>query len=471
MSQSAELQDFVEKIDGKPILVYGLGRSGLSAANALKSAGAHIIVGDDNDANLEKAQGNNFALLDMDNDDFSKFAFLLLSPGIPFTHPAPHNVVKKAQDADIEIICDVELFSRIYPQIKTIGVTGTNGKSTTSSLIHYVLNETGKTALLGGNIGTPVFDLKVKNKNTWVVLELSSFQIDLCPNFRPDISVLLNITPDHIDRHGSLENYCAVKEKITQISKNEDYNIAIICSDDARTQKIHERAQSLGLRKVVEISTERAVDDGVYVMGDVLHDTMGEGDEQYGGLEKIQSLKGMHNYQNAAAAFAAIKSCNVAPSDIWHAMSTFPGLNHRQYLVRTINGVTYINDSKSTNAASAAVALGCRNNVYWVVGGRKKKNGLEGLEVFFPRIKHAFLIGESTEDFAAWFDKYGMEYTRCYSLENAISNAHKMAQENRGQPGGAGTVLLSPACASFDQFDSFEHRGDAFAQIVTALDE
>ncbi|MGH1455877.1 MAG: UDP-N-acetylmuramoyl-L-alanine--D-glutamate ligase [Alphaproteobacteria bacterium] len=471
MSHSAELKDFVEKLDGAPILIFGLGRSGMSSAKVLKAAGANIIVGDDNANNLEKARKAGFDLLDLKTADCSKFAFLLLSPGIPFTHPTPHEVVKRAQDADIEIICDVELFSRVYPKINTIGVTGTNGKSTTSSLINYVLNETGKKALLGGNIGTPVFDLKVKDENTWVVIEMSSFQIDLCPNFRPDISVLLNISPDHIDRHGSMENYCAVKEKIIQISQNEEYNLAVICSDDPHTQKIYDRAKGLRLRNIYEISTDKEIHNGVYVSDDVLHDAIDGGDEQYGGLDKVQSLKGAHNYQNAAAAFAVVKLCGVAPSDIWHAMQSFPGLNHRQYLVRTINGVTYINDSKSTNAASAAVALGCRNNVYWIVGGRKKKNGLEGLEEFFPRIKHAFLIGESTEDFAQWFDKYGMEYTRCYDLKKALSESHEMAQKNRGQPGGAGTVLLSPACASFDQFDSFEHRGDVFTQIVTALDE
>jgi UDP-N-acetylmuramoylalanine--D-glutamate ligase len=471
MAKSSELQKFVENLNGKPVLVYGLGKSGSSCAKALKAAGASVTIGDDNADNIKKLKRHAFDILDIETADFSQFAFLLLSPGIPFTHPEPHIVVKKAAEADLEIICDIELFSRVHPDIRTIGVTGTNGKSTTSSLITYILNKCGKPAVLGGNIGTPVFDLKVKDNKTWVVVEVSSFQIDLCPQYRPDISVLLNVTPDHIDRHGSIENYCAVKERITEVSQREDYNAAVICTDDSRTKKIYDRAKDLGLRKIIEVSTVSKIDGGVYLIDNVLHDAIDGDDNKFGGIEKVQSLKGVHNHQNAVSAFAVAKLCGLASGDIWHAMQDFPGLNHRQYLVRTINGVTYINDSKSTNAASAAVALGCRNNVYWIVGGRKKKTGLDGLEEFFPKIKHAFLIGESTEDFADWFDKYFMDYTRCFDLESALSAAHEMAQKNRGQPGGAGSVLLSPACASFDQFDSFEHRGDVFSEMVEGLSE
>ncbi len=471
MATSSEIQKFVDNLNGKPVLVYGLGKSGSSTAKALKSAGASVTIGDDNADNIEKLKKHKFDILDIETTDLSKFSFLLLSPGVPLTHPTPHDVVKKAKDADIEVICDIELFSRIYPDIHTIGITGTNGKSTTCSLITYILNECGKPALLGGNIGTPVFDLEIKDKKTWLVVEVSSFQMDLCPKFRPDISVLLNITPDHIDRHGNMENYCAVKERIIDVAPREDYNIAIICSDDEYTQKIYSRAKEIGLRNVVQTSTVSKLDNGVYALDNVVHDAMDNADEQYGGIEKLQSLKGVHNQQNAIAAFATAKSCGIPASDIWSAIQKFPGLNHRQFLVRTMNGVTYVNDSKSTNAAAAAVALGCRNNVYWIVGGRKKKNGLEGLEEFFPHIKHAFLIGESTEDFADWFDKYFMDYTRCYDLDKALKAAHEMAQKNRGQPGGAGVVLLSPACASFDQFDSFEHRGDTFANMVEDLSE
>ena len=463
----SEIKDFIKGLGGKPILVFGLGKSGLSSINALKKAGATIVAGDDRADNIAQARKLGVEILSESSRNFSEYAFLLLSPGIPLTHPKPHNIVVKAQAADLDIICDIELFSRIYPKQKTIGVTGTNGKSTTSTLIGSVLSECGIPSQLGGNIGTAVFDLKTGDVNSWLVLEISSFQMDLCPNFRPDISVVLNITPDHIDRHGDIEHYMEVKERITEIARSDEYNASIICSDDPYTKRIYSRAAELALREVVEVSTLSNLEGGVSVVDNILYD----GEDAIGDLSEIPALQGVHNYQNAACAYAALRKVGLEKQQIYNAMTNFAGLNHRQYLVRTINGVSYVNDSKSTNAASAAVALDCRQNIYWIVGGRQKKTGLDGLEEFFSHIKHAFLIGDATEDFAHWFDKYAIEYTRCYNLDTAMSASHKMAQENRGQPGGAGCVLLSPACASFDQFKSFEERGDKFAELVGALEE
>ncbi|PCJ98525.1 MAG: UDP-N-acetylmuramoyl-L-alanine--D-glutamate ligase [Zetaproteobacteria bacterium] len=466
-----EIANFVETLCGKPVLVFGLGRTGLSVVKTLKKAGATIVVGDDNMQSLLSVKDMDVEILEGNDREFSDYAFLILSPGIPLTHPKPHDVVLRAQEADIEIICDIELFYRIFPDRKTVGVTGTNGKSTTTTLIHHILHECGKTVQLGGNIGTPVLELDVSDENAWTVLEISSFQMDLCPSFRPDISVVLNLTPDHIDRHGDMEHYMEVKERIVELSKSSTHNVAVICNDDVHTQRIYDRAKELSLRTVTEISTLKPLSDGVYVEGEYLYDHLEEEVVKIGDLSSIPSLRGIHNYQNAACAYAVLRKIGVGSTDIWAAMNTFPGLNHRQYLVRTINGVSYVNDSKSTNAAAAAVALGCWQNVYWIVGGRQKKTGLDGLEEFFPCLKHTFLIGEATEDFADWFDKYGLDYTRCFNLEKAVAEAHEMAQENRGQPGGAGVVLLSPACASFDQFKSFEDRGDKFAAFVNALEE
>jgi len=465
------LETFVSSLHGKPFLIYGLGRSGMATATALKTAGAKVVLGDDNNENLEKAKGLGFDVLEKTKYQMPDYAFLVLSPGIPLTHPKPHNIVEQANAADIEILCDIELFARIYPEANTIGVTGTNGKSTTSALIHYALQESGKKTALGGNIGTPVFAIEQPDADTWVVLEISSFQIDLCPTFRPDIAVILNLTPDHIDRHGTMENYCDVKEKLSEISKNSAYNTAIICTDDTYTQKIHARAKDLELRKIIEVSAERAISFGVYVENETLYSALEGAPQSVGEVAPLLNLKGGHNHQNIASAYATLCEVGLEPEQIFKNIEKFPGLNHRQFLVRTISGITYINDSKATNAASSAVALGCRENVYWIVGGRQKKNGIDGLETFFPRIKHAFLIGESTEDFASWFDKYGVEYTRCYDLEKATNAAHDMAQKNRGQPGGSGAVLLSPACASFDQFSSFEDRGNQFAELVKFLEE
>ena len=470
----SKVKSFVKTLSDKPVLVYGLGKSGNACVNALSKAGANIVIGDDEFDNINKFSGRkNVSALDLYSQDFGKFAFLLLSPGISLTHPEPHDVVKKAKEAGLEIICDIELFSRIYPDIKTIGITGTNGKSTTSALVVHILKQSGERAVLGGNIGTAVFDIEVeKDMPEWLVLEISSFQIDLCPVFRPDIAVIINITPDHLDRHGNMEHYTDVKERLIELgSLNSDDAYAIICSDDEYTLRIYERAKDINLREITEVSTKKRLDNGVYVKDAILLDTTDGEVKTIVDLSKFPSLKGQHNYQNSACAYAAAKNAGIETADILEGFESFPGLNHRQFLVRTINGVGYINDSKATNAASAAMALGAQNNVYWIVGGRKKKTGLDGLEGFFPQIKHAFLIGESTEDLADWFDKYGMEYTRCFTLENAVVKAHNMAQGNRGQPGGTGVVLLSPACASFDQYDSFEHRGNHFTEIVNALDE
>ncbi len=482
----SKIEDFVKSLNGKPVLIFGLGRSGLSCANALKAAGANIVVGDDNVLS-SRAKSRDLKIsplpavgrddiagmetLDLPNDDLSRYAYLVLSPGISLTHPKPHDIVEKAIAANLDIIGDIELFSLIYPDIKTIGVTGTNGKSTTTALIHHILSECGIKAQLGGNIGTPVFELDLSDENQWLVLELSSFQIDLCPTFRPDIAVILNLTPDHLDRHGDMDHYAEVKERITELSNRSDYNIAIICSDDPHTQKIYERAKDLNLREVIEVSTLKTMIGGVYVAGDILFDETGDSPAEIGDLSLIPNLSGIHNYQNAACAYIAALKSGLEQGQIWQALKSFRGLNHRQYHVRTINGVDYINDSKATNAASSAVAISCRDNIYWIVGGRQKKTGLEGLEEFFVHIKHAFLIGESSDDFAAWLDNYGVEYSKCDELERAVNAAHIMAQENRGQPRGAGVVLLSPACASFDQFKSFEDRGDKFIEIVKGLDE
>lgn len=451
------IKDFTATLK-KPVLVYGLGKSGASTVKALRKADAEIVIGDDNADNLKK-----FKNLEIyDDQDLSKFEFLILSPGIPFTHPEPHAVVKKAQEAGIEIICDIELFMRIYPDVHTIGVTGTNGKSTTSALINHIINNCDLTAALAGNIGKAIFDVNMTKKPDWLVLEMSSFQIDLCPTFRPDIGVIMNVTPDHIDRHGTIENYAAVKARLIEGRENSSHNRAVICTDDDYTKNMEHHD-----RVFIEVSATRALENGVSVHDNVLT----EDGDFIGNLENVATLKGGHNAQNAAAAFAATRSCGLSRENIWKAIESFPGLNHRQFLVRTINGVAYVNDSKSTNAAAAAVALGRRENIYWIVGGRRKKTGLDGLEDFFGCIKHAFIIGEATDDFSDWFNKYGVDYSKSFTLEKAVRDAHQMAQDNRGQPGGAGLVLLSPACASFDQFESFEHRGDVFTDLVKGLIE
>lgn len=469
-----DLKKLKEELEDKPVLIFGMGKTGNALVKVLQKAKIPVVIGDDNPDALKNIKGKDIEILQGRNYDFSKLGALLLSPGIPLTHPEPHWTVKAAQESGVEVIGDIELFSRALVGHKTIGVTGTNGKSTTVSLIHHILKTCGVHTELGWNIGRPVFEMDVSKEDTAIVLELSSFQIDLCPTFRPDIAVLLNLSPDHIDRHGSMEHYAEVKERITELppsAPGHKEGRAIIATDDEYCRKIYQRAKELALRKITEVSCGKELSDGIFTKEGILYEAINGKVLEIGDLTEIRALKGTHNYQNAACAYAALRAAGLEAEPIFEAMQSFPGLQHRQFFVRAINGVAYVNDSKATNAAASAVALACNSNIYWIVGGRKKKTGLDGLEEYFGNIKHAFLIGESSEDFAAWFDKYGMDYTRCGTLEKAVEQAHNMAQENRGQPGGAGVVLLSPACASFDQYKNFEERGDIFSDLVEALTE
>lgn len=429
----------------RPVVIYGMGKTGKSVLKALHKAGASLIVGDDNPKKLENITLENIAgqnaqridILNIEKQDFSKAAFLVLSPGIALDYPSPHKIVQKANRAGLEIISDIELFSRIYPYIKTIGLTGTNGKSTSVSLISHILTQAGVKNALGGNIGTPVFDLDISDKK-WLVLEMSSYQIDLCPSFRPDIAAILNITPDHIDRHGSMENYVAAKARLFEGS-----GVAVICTDDEYTKAISENLENTGnSRELVEVNCANSSH-----------------------IDNCGISNNNINRQNAACAYAILRKTGLSEDEIINSMASFPGLAHRQYLLRTINKVEYINDSKATNSASTASALGRWDNIYWIAGGRKKQTGLEGLEKFKSRIKHVFLIGESAIEFASWCERHDIDFLICNKMDKAVDKAHIMAQNS--DVGGA--VLLSPACASFDQYESFEKRAEHFTRLVEAL--
>ena len=416
-----DVTPFVKSLNNRQVAIFGLGLSGLATLKALVQGGAKVIAWDDKQETRDAAEDAGATCLRLDTDILSGCACLILSPGVPLTHPEPHEVVKAANESNIEIIGDLEILHRCLKNQKeyghkTIGITGTNGKSTTTALLTHTLNACGVSAMMGGNIGVPVLQMNPPKANTVFVLEMSSYQIDLCPTFRPDIGVLLNITPDHIDRHGTFENYAAIKHRML----------------DGAGYAIN--AENLPLPAT-----------------------------------NFPLLPGDHNKQNIAATLAVCEHLGIDHDAAIAAIKTFPGLPHRQFLIRTINGVAYINDSKATNAEAAAKALSSHHNIYWIVGGQAKDGGLNGLEEYKGHIKHAFLIGESSNDFASWMDDQSIEYTSCQTIDNAITHAHEMAQSNKGQPGGAGCVLLSPACASWDQFKSFEHRGDVFTKLVEGL--
>ena len=453
-----DVKKFVDTLDGKPVAVLGLGISNIAAVKALLKAGASVVAWDDRE---ENRAGVDAPMADLAQEYLGAYACLVLAPGIAHDHPA----VRLAKDAGVEILCDIEILHRCGHGCKTVGITGTNGKSTTTALIGHILNENGIKAAVGGNIGKPVLDLMLPPKDGVIVMEMSSFQLELCPAFAPDIAVHLNLSPDHLDRHGTMEGYAEAKMRIFRGPGK-----AVIGTDDEWSTKLFKIVAESGARECFPIATSGILKDGVYVENSMLCEAM-YGDPVEIGEMNMASLPGVHNHQNAAAAYTAARLLGLEPEAIMAAMQTFPGLEHRQYLVRTINGVAYVNDSKATNAAAAGRALASYKNIYWIAGGRPKEGGLNGLEPYVGHIRHAFLIGEAMDDFGTWLDNHGVTHHFCTTLDIAVAEAHRLAQSERGQPGGTGMVLLSPACASFDQFKSFEQRGDRFTALVNVLKE
>ena len=380
---------------------------------------------------------------------------------MPYTFK-PHPVVVNAQKHDVEIIGDIELLHRVGDNLKTIGITGTNGKSTTTALMVHALNTCGMKALMGGNIGRPVFDLDLPADNEVLVLEISSYQMDLCPTFRPDIAVLLNITPDHLDRHGSMEEYIAAKEKILG-----GEGAAVIAVDDDFTQTLFDTSFSMGQRKTFPVSTNLPIVEGHYVSnGKLFENTKGE-DIELADLNNLETLRGVHNHQNALCVYRVLRELGLPHDQIIDSFKTYPGLVHRQYLVRKIGQVTYINDSKATNAEAAAKALSSYENIYWILGGVPKDGGLRGLNQFASKIKKAYVIGKNTKEFAQWLADHDIEHEQSGTMDKAVQQAHQEAQT----AGEEANVVLSPACASFDQYSSFEKRGDAFVEFVQQLEQ
>jgi UDP-N-acetylmuramoylalanine--D-glutamate ligase len=462
-----DLTRYKETLDGKPVAVLGLGLSGMASVVALRAAGIEVTAWDDREESRNAAATLGAQIENLSLIDLSGFAHLVLAPGIALHFPEPHPAVLRAREAGIEIIGDVEILHRCGHGIKTIGITGTNGKSTTTALIGHILNRCGVDAVTCGNIGRAVLDIDLpKMQSGVIVLELSSYQLDLCASFAPDIAVHMNLTPDHIDRHGDLAGYIAAKMRIFNGAGE-----AVIGVDDAPSLKMLENVETAQTRRVHPVSSGKVLTHGVYVHHNVLFDAMHGAAVEIGNVHALKTLNGTHNQQNIAAAYAVARLMGLAPQVILKSLETYPGLPHRMFNVRHINGVGYIDDSKATNADAAGKALACHKNIYWIVGGRAKEGGLEGLEPLMDRIAHAFVIGEAADEFCRWLKNHGVAHTRSETLPRAVADSHYQAQGNRGLPGGDGVVLLSPACASFDQFKSFEHRGQVFADLVNALDE
>lgn len=449
----------VTSFNGKRVLVFGLGGSGLVTAQALVAGGAEVIAWDDSEQGRDKARAAGIAVADLHEVDWHGVAALVLSPGVPLTHPEPHWSVYLARAAGIEVIGDIELFVRerrlTAPDAPFIAITGTNGKSTTTALIAHMLREVGWDVQLGGNIGTAILSLEPPAEGRVHVVECSSFQIDLAPSLNPSIGLLLNLTPDHIDRHGTMAHYASIKERLVAAS-----GLAVIGIDDDWSAAIAQRLNEQNV-DVVPISVVHPLVHGFHFAGtQLMRDGVAVGD-----LAGIGSLRGKHNAQNAAAAFAAVTGLGVSDELAAHALKTFPGLAHRMETVGQDEKVLYVNDSKATNADATEKALSAFDRIFWIAGGRAKEGGIAPLTDYFPRIVHAYLIGESSADFARTLDGI-VPYTLSGTLEQAVHDASEAA---KGSGVGEAVVLLSPACASYDQFPNFEVRGNAFRDYVRAL--
>ncbi|TDQ83962.1 UDP-N-acetylmuramoylalanine--D-glutamate ligase [Dongia mobilis] len=451
----------IPNVQGRTIAVLGLGRTGLATAERLQASGARVLAWDDS----EKARAAAPAeiLHDLYQADWSRIDALVMSPGIPLTHPAPHPVAAAAKAAAKPIGSDIALLAVAQPNARFVGITGTNGKSTTTTLIAHILKSAGKAVEVGGNLGQAALSLQPLGPDGIYVLELSSYQLDLTPSPIADIAILLNISPDHLDRHGGMEGYVASKASILRPKGR--FSIGIVGMDDAHCRGIFEAAQDKG-RRLVPISAERKLERSIYVNAKgILVDSLQGVPQGVADLNTIPTLPGRHNWQNAAAAYITARALGLSLDQILAGFASYPGLAHRQQLVATIGGIRYVNDSKATNADAAAKALDCYDNIYWIIGGRAKEGGLAGLEGFYPKIRHGFLIGEAASAFEKQIGR-AFPLTQCGTLDKAVAAAHAQAQREK-RPGAV--VLLAPACASWDQFTSFEVRGDRFRELVAAL--
>ncbi|WP_242077090.1 UDP-N-acetylmuramoyl-L-alanine--D-glutamate ligase [Brevundimonas diminuta] len=451
----------VPGFEGRRVAVFGLGRSGITAARALQAGGAIPVLWDDGEAGRAQAKGEGFTVEDLAAADWSDFAALVLSPGAPLTHPRPHWTVDLARAAGVPVLGDIELFARALaarPQDqrpRVVAITGTNGKSTTTALIGWVLKSAGLTVHVGGNIGVGVLALPEPTPDAVYVIEVSSYQLDLTTTFAPDVAILTNISPDHLDRHGGMDGYVAAKARIFT-GQGVD-GVGLVGVDDTWGQGIASRLS----QRVIAISSNPSPPRGEgYV---ALPGAIWTKDRELVNLTAARSLPGRHNAQNAAFAYATARALGIDHDAAVAGLLSFPGLAHRMEAVGRLGSVRFINDSKATNADAARQALASYRSVFWIAGGAPKAGGIVDLADLFPRIAKAYLIGDAAPAFAETLAETPHVIAR--TLDAAVA----AAAADAASAGGDQIVLLSPACASFDQFKDFEARGEAFRAAVLAL--
>ena len=448
---------------GKTAAVLGLARTGRSACRALSESGARVWAWDDDPACRSAAAAAGIPIVDLEICNWARIDRLVLSPGVPLTHPRPHRLVRRARAHRVPVVGDVELLVENQPERRIVGITGTNGKSTTTALIAHLLRRAGQGTQLGGNIGLPILDLWPTPVDDIYVLELSSFQLELSDHLRCAVAVILNVSPDHLERHGSLAGYVRAKRRILRNQRASDW--AVLGVDDDHGRDLYEELAGRGRQRRLPVAVGRALDRGVYVIDGQLFDAVDGPAEAVIDLRPIASLRGAHNWQNAAAAYGAVRALGLGPEAIAAGLPQFSGLAHRLETVATVDGVQFVNDSKATNPEAAARALASFDQIYWIVGGRPKAGGLDAVLPWLDRVRHAYLIGEAAEGFARALAAR-VSCTRSDDLANALRQAAAAAWADRT---GSPVVLLAPACASFDQFRDFEHRGDTFKRLVGEL--
>lgn len=452
------------KLGDSPIAMLGVGASGRGTISALRNAGITVYAWDDKEPGRTAAAALGAIVHELNDDVLRQCRFLVMSPGIPTHHPAPHPVAARAKELNLKIVCDVDLLWRVAPEATYVGITGTNGKSTTTALIAHILRECGRNVAVGGNLGPAALTLPMMNsKDDIYVLELSSYQLEICPAARFDHAVFLNLTPDHLDRYSGMTQYGEAKMNILRPRLEQRPQSAAIGLDTPETSRMFNEQSGLNARQFIPISGMDRCLGGISVVGKILFDDI---NNQRFDLTPARALPGPHNGQNAAAAYAICLQLGLKPAEIVFNMINFPGLAHRQQYITTINGIDIVNDSKATNTDAATKALACYENIYWIAGGQNKDLNMDAILPFRNRIQGAYLIGEEMEKMAEWCRAHGISHNRSQTMDRALKEALHDAQSDRRRPV---TILMAPACKSFDQFKNFEDRGEKFAALALEL--
>ncbi len=448
---------------GKTVALFGLGGSGLATARALKAGGAVLHCWDDAQPGRDKALAEGLTVRDLSVADWSIFSSLILAPGVPLTHPQPHWTVEKAMAAGVEIIGDIEVFcrerARLAPDAPFVAITGTNGKSTTTALVAHMLKVAGLDVQMGGNIGFNILDLEPPAITRVHVIELSTFQIDLTPTLKPGIGVMINLTPDHLDRHGTMEHYAAIKERVIAAA-----DTAICGVDDDWSKAMADRRATAEL-PLTRFTASQRLPSGIVARAGIIARMEGGEELDIASLAGNAALRGTHNAQNATAAVAVALAMGIDLPTIRKGLATYASLPHRMQQIGAVGTTVFINDSKATNADSTRGALAGGGGIFWILGGKEKDGGIDDLRALFPAVAKAYLIGQATEIFAATLEGL-VPYERCGTMDVAVAKA---AADATASAFAHPVVLLSPACASYDQYRNFELRGNHFCNLVEAL--